>query len=181
MRASRRTATGEIVLTAIHRDAVLRTAPLDEVCGFKFHPLRCDWFHGIDPLRLFCAAKSATGSPVCILSHRAEFGQMTKRTFQLTHPHVEGDLSCILGATQYLTARSGGRKMNPLHWKREHQIALLGAAVVGAAIGIFAGSRQVEPSANHHWLWLALWGAAGSVMGATGGFIRQLSRSRTSN
>jgi hypothetical protein len=50
MRASRRTATGEIVLTAILRDAVLRTAPQDEVCGFKFDPLRCDWFYGIDPL-----------------------------------------------------------------------------------------------------------------------------------
>jgi hypothetical protein len=33
MRASRRTAAGEIVLTAILRDAVLRTAPQDEVCG----------------------------------------------------------------------------------------------------------------------------------------------------
>jgi hypothetical protein len=75
--------------------------------------------------------------------------------------------------------------MNPLHWKREHQIALLGAAVVGAAIGIFAGTRQVEPSADLYWLWLwlwlARWGAAGAVMGATGGFIRQLSRGRTSN
>jgi hypothetical protein len=38
LRASRRTATGEIVLTAILRDAVLRTAPQDEVCGIKFHP-----------------------------------------------------------------------------------------------------------------------------------------------
>jgi amino acid transporter len=71
--------------------------------------------------------------------------------------------------------------MNPIHWKREHQIALLGAAVVGAAIGIFGGSRQVELSANQYWLWLALWGGAGTVMGAMGGFIRQLSRSRTSN
>jgi amino acid transporter len=71
--------------------------------------------------------------------------------------------------------------MNPLHWKREHQIALLGAAVVGAAMGIFAGTRQVEPSADHYWIWLGLWGAAGTAMGAAGGFIRQLSRSRTSN
>jgi amino acid transporter len=71
--------------------------------------------------------------------------------------------------------------MNPLHWKREHQIALLGAAVVGAAIGIFAGTRQVVSSADHYWIWLGIWGAAGTVMGATGGFIRQLSRSRTSS
>jgi hypothetical protein len=71
--------------------------------------------------------------------------------------------------------------MNPLRWKREHQIALLGAAVVGAAIGIFAGTRQIEPSADHYWIWLGIWGAAGTGMGATGGFIRQLSRSRTSS
>jgi hypothetical protein len=38
MRASRRTATGEIVLTAILRDAVLRTAPQDKVRRIKFHP-----------------------------------------------------------------------------------------------------------------------------------------------
>ena len=36
--------------------------------------------------------------------------------------------------------------MNPLRWKRKHQIALLGAAIVGACIGIFAGARQLEPS-----------------------------------
>jgi hypothetical protein len=58
--------------------------------------------------------------------------------------------------------------MNPLHWKREHQIALLGAAVVGAAIGIFAGSRQIEPSANEYWLWLALCGVAGGSDGRNG-------------
>jgi hypothetical protein len=50
LRASRRTATGEIVRTAILRDAVLRTAPQDEVRGIKFHPFRYDWFHGIDSL-----------------------------------------------------------------------------------------------------------------------------------
>ena len=66
--------------------------------------------------------------------------------------------------------------MNPLHWKREHQIALLGATIVGACIGIFAGARQLEPSANYYWLWLGLWGAGGAVTGAAGGFIRQLYR-----
>jgi hypothetical protein len=80
-----------------------------------------------------------------------------------------------------IDSKAEQKAMNPLHWKREHQIALLGAAVVGAAIGIFAGTRQVEPSADHYWIWLGIWGAAGTVMGATGGFIRQLSRSRTSN
>ena len=34
---SRRTATSEIVPAAILRDAVLRTAPQDEVRGFEFH------------------------------------------------------------------------------------------------------------------------------------------------
>jgi hypothetical protein len=37
---ARRTATSEIVLTAILRGAVLRTAPQDEVRGIKFHPFR---------------------------------------------------------------------------------------------------------------------------------------------
>jgi hypothetical protein len=45
MRASRRTATGEIVPVSILRDAVLRTAPQDEVCGIKFHSFRYDRFH----------------------------------------------------------------------------------------------------------------------------------------
>jgi hypothetical protein len=66
--------------------------------------------------------------------------------------------------------------MNPLRWKREHQIAFLGATVVGACIGIFAGIRQVEPFANLYWLWVGLWGAGGAVLGAAGAFIRQLLR-----
>src|SRR5260221_13121406 len=49
-RASRRTATGKIVPVAILRDAVLRTAPLDVVREFTFHPVRSDRFHGIDRL-----------------------------------------------------------------------------------------------------------------------------------
>jgi hypothetical protein len=80
-----------------------------------------------------------------------------------------------------IDSKAEQKAMNPVRWKREHQIALLGAAVVGAATGIFAGTRQVEPSADHYWIWLGIWGAAGTVMGATGGFIRQLSRSRTSS
>jgi hypothetical protein len=49
LRASRRTAAGEIVPVSILRDAVLRTAPQDEVCGcIPSH--RSDWFHGIDRL-----------------------------------------------------------------------------------------------------------------------------------
>jgi hypothetical protein len=59
--------------------------------------------------------------------------------------------------------------MNPLPWKREHQIAFLGAAVAGACIGIFAGTRQVEPSANLHWRLVGLWGGAGAVVAADWG------------
>jgi hypothetical protein len=68
------------------------------------------------------------------------------------------------------------KRMNPLHWKRDHQIAFLGAAVLGACIGTFVGVRQVEPSANFYWLWVGLWGAAGTLMSAAGAFIRQLFR-----
>jgi hypothetical protein len=50
LRASRRTATGDMVPAAILRDAVLRTAPQDEVRGLKFQMVRSDRFHGIDPL-----------------------------------------------------------------------------------------------------------------------------------
>jgi hypothetical protein len=71
--------------------------------------------------------------------------------------------------------------MNPLHWKREHQVAFLGATAVGGCIGIFAELHQVEASANFHWLQVEFWGAAGAVMGAAGAFIRQLLRDRTSN
>jgi hypothetical protein len=71
--------------------------------------------------------------------------------------------------------------MNPLRWKREHQIAFFGAAAFGACIGIFVGVRQVEPSANLYWLGVGLWGAAGAAMGASGAFIRQSLRNRNSN
>jgi hypothetical protein len=70
--------------------------------------------------------------------------------------------------------------MNPLHWKREYQIAFLGAAVFGACVGIFAGVRQIEPSASFYWFHVGLWGAIGAVMGAAGAFVRQLMRDRNS-
>jgi hypothetical protein len=71
--------------------------------------------------------------------------------------------------------------MNPLHWKRDHQIAFFVAVVLCACIGVVAGVRQLEPSVNLYWLSVGLWGAAGAVMGAVGAFIRQLMRDRTSN
>ena len=51
--------------------------------------------------------------------------------------------------------------MNPLRWKREHQIALLGVAVVGAAMRHFGGIVQIEPAADHNWIRLGIWGARG--------------------
>jgi hypothetical protein len=65
-------------------------------------------------------------------------------------------------------------KMNPLHWKREHQIAFFGAAVAGAFVGFFAGIRQVGSSANIYWLLVGIWGVVGAVVAAAGAFIRQL-------
>jgi hypothetical protein len=66
--------------------------------------------------------------------------------------------------------------MNPLNWKREHQIAFLGAAAIGACIGVVAGTRQLEPSTSHYWVWVGLWGLAGAATAAAGAFIRQLLR-----
>jgi hypothetical protein len=71
--------------------------------------------------------------------------------------------------------------MNPLHWKREYQIAFLGAAVLGSYIGTFVGVRQAEPSATFYWLWVGLWGVAGTLMSAAGAFIRQLLRDQIYN
>ena len=71
--------------------------------------------------------------------------------------------------------------MNPFDWKREHQIAFLVAAVIGAGMGIFIGVRQVEPSTNAYWLHVGSWGVAGTMLAAFGAFIRQLIRNKNSN
>ena len=68
--------------------------------------------------------------------------------------------------------------MNPLHWKREHQIAFLVAAVVGAVMGVYIGLRQVEPATNLYWLHVGIWGLAGAMLAGVGAFIRQLIRDR---
>jgi hypothetical protein len=62
--------------------------------------------------------------------------------------------------------------MNPLRWKREHKIALLAAAVLGACIGIFAGVRQTGSQPDQ----VALWAIAGAAMGVVGVFLRVLLR-----
>jgi hypothetical protein len=69
--------------------------------------------------------------------------------------------------------------MNPLHWRREHQIAFLVAVVFGAGVGIFIGIRQVEQSAGPGWLHFALWGVAGAMLAGAGAYIRQLIRDKS--
>lgn len=87
--------------------------------------------------------------------------------------------------------------MNPLHWKREHQIALVMAIALGAAVGWFIGLREVSPYGHEYWtLWcqapsafygsdctfiepgywllVVVWAAAGSTFSATIIVIRQL-------
>jgi hypothetical protein len=71
--------------------------------------------------------------------------------------------------------------MNPLHWKQEHQIAFLVAAVFGAIMGITIGLRQVEPSTSLYWLHGGLWGLAGAMLAGAGAFIRQLIREKSAN
>jgi hypothetical protein len=70
--------------------------------------------------------------------------------------------------------------MNLIHWKRERQIAFLIAVAVCTCLGVFAGTRRVDPSADLYWLWIGLWGAAGAAMGAAGASISQLIRNRSS-
>jgi len=44
--------------------------------------------------------------------------------------------------------------MNPLHWKREHQIALLCAAVLGVVLGFMVGLQSVP----RYLYWSMWWG-----------------------
>jgi hypothetical protein len=68
--------------------------------------------------------------------------------------------------------------MNPLHWKRDYQIAFLIAVLLGAGMGIYIGQRQVDPSTSAYWLRIGLSGVAGAVLAGAGAFIRQLMRNR---
>lgn len=91
--------------------------------------------------------------------------------------------------------------MNPLHWKREHRIALAIVIFIGSVIGVTIGLFAVEPSghiwvwssansndplrswdrSHHHintyWLWIALWGVFGGIAGAATIYVPKLLRS----
>ncbi len=87
--------------------------------------------------------------------------------------------------------------MNPLFWKREHQVALLCAIAIGAFIGTivmayqvqacvrpFQGSRQLyflgigwSSFLGACWFTIVFWPVAGAIVGAGMVYIRQLLRS----
>jgi H+/Cl- antiporter ClcA len=70
--------------------------------------------------------------------------------------------------------------LNPLHWKPEHRVAFVFAAVFGACIGIFAGLGHFDPYTSNRWLLVGLYGVGGMLLGAAGGLLRQLLRDRKS-
>jgi hypothetical protein len=85
--------------------------------------------------------------------------------------------------------------MNPLEWKREHQIALACAVALGCLVGMIAG-LLVTPDyvsfrwgklwCNYgytcvyllqgYWLFILLWISLGAVVGAALVYVRQLLR-----
>ena len=81
--------------------------------------------------------------------------------------------------------------MNPLHWKREHLIALMISASLGAVIGLLFGIREVDPYThygyhafftveaqgyNFYWLVVSVWAIFGASICAAVVYIRQLLR-----
>lgn len=71
--------------------------------------------------------------------------------------------------------------MNPLNWKRDHQIAFLIAVLLGLGMGAYIGQRQLDPSTSGYWLHIGLWGIAGAVLAGAGAYIRQLMRNTNSD
>jgi hypothetical protein len=80
--------------------------------------------------------------------------------------------------------------MNPLRWKREHQIALLGAAIIGAIVGFIFGIHEADPYGkifkhfgyygytwvDTYWIVVALWSLFGACMVSGAIYVFQLSR-----
>jgi hypothetical protein len=75
--------------------------------------------------------------------------------------------------------------MNPLQWKREHQIALVCAFVLGAILGWMLGLRLTTAHFAayldrwryvRYWAAVGSWGLFGGAIGAVLVYIRQLLR-----
>lgn len=71
-------------------------------------------------------------------------------------------------------------KLNPLYWKKEHQIAFLAATAVGAGMGIFIALKQADQFNMPYELYVMLWGAGGAALAALGAYLRQIIRNRNS-
>jgi hypothetical protein len=80
--------------------------------------------------------------------------------------------------------------MNPLRWKREHQIALLGAGIIGAVVGFIFGVRAADPYGrafehfgnngmtwiNTYWIVVVAWSLLAACLGSGTVYVFQLSR-----
>ena len=81
--------------------------------------------------------------------------------------------------------------MNPLHWKREHQVALVGTIALGAVLGFLFGLYEVYPYGHSleyvksngalgwidtYWLLVVARGLFGAVISGVAGYLFQLSR-----
>jgi hypothetical protein len=79
--------------------------------------------------------------------------------------------------------------MNPLNWKREHQVALGIAAVIGAVLGILTGyliyaiAQGADGAMSFgRWLEYSIWAAAllwaivGALIVSGSAYVRQLFR-----
>jgi hypothetical protein len=69
--------------------------------------------------------------------------------------------------------------INPLTWRREHQLALIVAAIIGVIIGLAVGYMyhrvQFATSSLWFWSWSSFrWAAIGAIIGAAVIYIRQL-------
>jgi len=75
--------------------------------------------------------------------------------------------------------------MNPANWKREHQVALCVAVVLGAALGALTLYLATNTSGSpiDLWLWrrswteLALWPVMGAIIAGGIVYVHQLLRS----
>ena len=127
LRASRRTATGEVVPASILRDAVLRTAPQDEVRDFELLPVRSDFLHGNDPLAVAFRQQRIDGTPhLCSVSRHFIAGHMFGRwaatieltaVYQSSRPIIQKEIGCAHGvklARRYLLGIIEVRKRKPV-------------------------------------------------------------------